>query len=348
LKGHAIDYLMNKIIRGYQQLRGIREGRIERNIFKKVGSLSPIQIKVSNYHRRVISSFNPSAVTDSRNLHLFIRLIFDYYDYVSSVAYTAIPLELIEDLPKMELLTKLIIYPTTPNEIKRGSEDPRAHLFRDDFLIFYTAVGLRDGGLWPKQGFALLDGVTLEVKRKGIMYLKEDDKLLLLPSWKNTTLLKDDESSLTILTRPFIEGHEIIWNAKALDKDKEKLIVDYKDMEVTMVHEEFEVKVGISTPPVQIELNKYLFGWHGIRSDMVYLNGLAVVDGKGRLLGVTEYLLEPSTLDELYGDRPMVIYGSGLIKRDDEIFWIGGTADCCIGIYKAKLDEILSIMKWLH
>ncbi len=341
----VVDTLVAKIREAYNNMRGIRKGKVVEGVFERLGYLTADQIRVSNYPRKPSVAFNPSAVLVKDTVHLFIRLVFDYYDYVSSIAHTTVPLDLLEKLPQLNLDTKIVIYPTTHHEIKRGAEDPRAHLFRNDFLIFYTAVGLRDGGLWPKQGYAILDREELNVVKKGVLYLSDGNELFSMPSWKNTIMINDMGDKIRVFTRPFIEGHEVIWNAEV--ELGEVWTVPYDSMEVLMVHENWELKLGVSTPPIQIGSNELLFGWHAVRSDLTYYNGVAVVNKDGELLGISEYLLVPSTIEELYGDRPMVIYGSGLIRRGNDVFWLGGVADYGIGVYRANLNDLLEHVIWL-
>ncbi len=341
------EFLVRKVLSSYKSLRGLRRGRKVPNVFKRLGYLVASQITVSNYPRKPLTAFNPSLVVKDNDVHLFIRLIFDYYDYVSSVAYAKTEIDEVEMLPKSELVTKLVLYPSTPNEIKRGAEDPRAHEYFNDFLIFYTAVGVRDGGLWPKQGYAVLDSHSLDVKRKGVLYLSDGTSNYQLPSWKNTIAIRYMRNEMNVLTRPLIAGHEVIWRGVLSTRDS-AWTLNYREMDVFMVNEPWEVKVGISTPPVKISSNEYLVGWHAINQDLVYLNGLAIVNPEGELLAVSEYLLWPSTIEELYGDRPMVIYGSGLMKRNSDVFWIGGVADYAIGIYRADLNDIMEEMKWIE
>ncbi|ALU12417.1 hypothetical protein EYM_03505 [Ignicoccus islandicus DSM 13165] len=341
------ETLVRKILNSYKSLRGIRKKKKVPNVFERIGYVTASQISVTNYPRRPLTAFNPSLISKNNEVHLFIRLIFDYYDYVSSIGYSKIKINEVEALPQLNLNTKLVLYPSTPNEIKRGTEDPRAHEYFNDFLIFYTAVGLRDGSLWPKQGYAIIDSTSLEVTKKGVLYLSDGVSDYQLPSWKNTIALKYSSKTVNILTRPLVAGHEVIWRG-VLETDEEAWRLNYKNMDVFMVNESWEVKVGVSTPPVRIGSDEYLIGWHGIDQNLIYSNGIAVVNSQGELLGISDYLLWPSTIEELYGDRPMVIYGSGLLKRGNEIFWIGGVADYAIGIYKADLDIILENVRWLR
>ncbi len=337
-----LDLLVEKILRAKKELVGWREGKIINGVFERLGYMTAESFRVVNYPRKPLVAFNPSAVVKGNKLYLFTRFVFDYYDYVSSVGISEIELDAIDELPRMILDSKIVLYPSTKDEIKRGTEDPRAHNLERDFLVFYTAVGLRDGEIWPKQGVAILDGVTFNVKEKGVLKLGD----YIPPAWKNTAMINFEGDNLTILTRPLIEGHEVVWRAQLRRSD---WTVDPKEMEVAMVSEPFELKVGVSTPPVRLSSNEFLIGWHAIdKEDLSYRNGLAVITPEGEVIGISEYLLSPSTIEEMYGDRPMVIYGCGLIVKDEYIYWIGGVADYGIGVYRAEIDKVLEQIKWLR
>ena len=184
--------------------------------------------------------------------------------------------------------------------------------------------------------------MDFNVKEKG--YLKLGDYVP--PAWKNTVVVNNLGNSLVILTRPLIEGHEVVWRGEV---ERSTWTVDPESMEVSLVAEPFEIKVGISTPPIRLGANELLVGWHAIlKDDFSYRNGFAVVTPDGEVIGITEYLLVPSTIEEMYGDRPMVIYGSGLVKKDEFVYWIGGVADYGIGVYRAEIDEVLEHVKWLR
>jgi len=336
-----LDLLVEKALKAKEEMVGKREGKVVTGIFERLGYMTAESFKITNYPRKPLVAFNPSATVRDDKLYLFVRFVFDYYDYVSSIGVSEVELEAIDELSRMVLDSKIVIYPSTKDEIKRGAEDPRAHNFEDGFLIFYTAVGLRDGELWPKQAVAVLDK-DFNVKEKGILKLGD----YIPPAWKNTAMVNFNGKYLTILTRPLIEGHEVIWRAPLL---RDTWTVDPEEMEVAMVAEPFELKVGVSTPPVRLSSNELLIGWHAIyREDLSYRNGIAIITPEGEIIGISEYLLTPSTIEEMYGDRPMVIYGCGLVKKDEYIYWIGGVADYGIGIYRAEIDKVLEHVKWLR
>jgi len=336
-----LERLTQEVLEAKEKLVGLRKGTLVDDAFERVGYLTAKNFKVLNYPRDPLVAFNPSAVVKDGRVFMFTRFIFDYYGYVSSIGLSTFELEKLENACCLNLSARLVIYPTTVHEVKRGAEDPRAHLYGDGFLVFYTAVGLKDGDLWPKQGVAVLDE-NGEVVEKSVLRLGD----VFPPSWKNTTMIRPEGRGLVILTRPWIEGHEVIWRATV---DAEEWVVDPSTMRVTLVPERFELKVGVSTTPVKIGSDEYLIGWHAImKDDLSYRNGLAVVNGDGELLGISEYLLYPKYIEELYGDRPMVIYGCGLVKHKEYIYWIGGVADYGIGIYRAPLDKVMEHIKWLR
>jgi len=336
-----LEKLIQKVLEAEKSLQNVRRGKTIKGVFERLGYLTADNFMIVNYPRKPLVAFNPSAVKKDKDLYLFPRFVFDYYDYVSSIGLSKLSVEELEKLCCTKLSAKLVIYPTSIHEIKRGAEDPRAHEYREGFLVFYTAVGLRDGDLWPKQGVAVLDEQG-NVKEKGVLRL--DD--FFPPSWKNTTMVEDRGKSMTILTRPLIEGHEVIWRAEL---ERNEWIVSSDTMDVVLVPEKFEMKVGVSTTPVKLGSDEYLVGWHAImKEDLSYRNGLAVVNREGELLGITEYLLYPETVEELYGDRPMVIYGCGLVHQGEYLYWIGGVADYGIGVYRTTIDKVMEHMKWLR
>ncbi|RLE58785.1 MAG: hypothetical protein DRJ35_07205, partial [Thermoprotei archaeon] len=81
------------------------------------------------------------------------------------------------------------------------------------------------------------------------------------------------------------------------------------------------------------------------RHDYSYRNGLALVDDQGNLLGVTDYILAPKGLVEEYGDRPLVIFGNGLILYKDQLIWVGGVSDYSIGFFATPLEKALELVK---
>lgn len=51
---------------------------------------------------------------------------------------------------------------------------------------------------------------------------------------------------------------------------------------------------------------------------------------------------------EEYGDRPLVIFGNGLVRYRELVIWIGGVSDYAIGIFATPLDKLLEKLKWIQ
>ena len=108
------------------------------------------------------------------------------------------------------------------------------------------------------------------------------------------------------------------------------------------------MKIGWSTNVMKLSSNEYLVGWHGIfGEDLSYRNGLAIIDGEGNLLALSNYLLAPEGLEEEYGDRPLVIFGDALVKHKECLLWIGGVSDYAIGIYLTENKKVFEKLKWI-
>lgn len=116
-----------------------------------------------------------------------------------------------------------------------------------------------------------------------------------------------------------------------------------------LVFEEWELGVGWSTNTVRLSSNEFLVGWHGVlKRDRSYYNGIALVNGEGELLAVSDYFLAPRGLVEEYGDRPLVIFGDGLVLYRDILIWVGGVSDYAIGLFTVELGRVMENLKWIR
>jgi len=135
---------------------------------------------------------------------------------------------------------------------------------------------------------------------------------------------------------------EVCWRGYA---DLGEGLVEEDSLEPVLTPQEWEGKVGWSTNAVELSPNEYLVGWHAMLKSGVYVNGLALISKEGEMLAVSDYLLIPQGVEELYGDRPGVIFGCGLVKYGEKLLWVGGAADTAIGIYVADLDKALESLR---
>lgn len=342
------ERLQRKATQAVADLQGLRESKTE-DIFTKRYWISPEDLQIVDYPRtRPLAAFNPGAVLKGDKIYIFPRLICDYYSYTSSIAVVEVGVEeLIRNEIAKPLKTRIILWPQRPWEAIKGCEDPRVSVVDDGFLVLYTGVGkhqingkdVRKSAL----GFAELDkGFNLQ--RKGF-FTVEDGENSFVPDNKDSALITVRGSQATLLTRPMTikDCPDMCWRAEA---DLERITIPEASLQPVLAPEPWEYKVGWSTNTVQLAQDEYLVGWHGVlREDLSYRNGLATVDAQGRLKAVSDYLLAPQGLWEEYGDRPLTIFGDGLLRYKDMLIWIGGVGDYCIGIFIAKFDDALAKLR---
>ncbi len=353
-----LDFLKSKLKSSVGKLRGLRKPLMN-DVFKRVLYISPQSIKVTNYVRsRPLASFNPGAIVKGNDFLVFPRLIFDYYWYVSSVGLFKLSLkDILNDLDinTRELPTKIVIYPTSKYEVVRGCEDPRVHVINEKYYILYTAVGpkplpkyvpdvISDMPFY-RASYQALAVLNENLKLISKYYLKIDDEVV--PNWKDGSIVKVVNSeSASMLLRPSVGDIEANWRGLINLRD---FSIELGSLEPIMVAEDWEFKVGWSTNTIRLSSNEYLVGWHAVlKSNFSYVEGLAIVNDSGDLLATTDYVLIPKGLNESFGDRPLVIFGCGLILTKEYVIWVGGVADYCIGIFKANLSKVLELMKWIR
>lgn len=345
----AVSELVQELVekaRAYASAHSLERSPHTEDFFQRRLYLSPEDIEVTNYlRRRPMAAFNPGAVLRDGVVHLFPRLVFEYYSYASAIGYAAVPVdELLQGRLPRPLPVQIVLYPTEAWEASRGCEDARAHAIGEGFALFYTGVGkLGEAALtdhkdvfFPALALAEL-GRDLRLRRKGIVRLGREGEGLLLPT-KNATFLEGD----AFLLRPSLPGlPDTGWRGR-LDREGLRAFA----LEPVLPPEPFEFKVGWSTNAVRLEDGTYLVAYHGIlRADFSYRHGFVRLSGSGELLAYTSYLLAPRGLNESYGDRPLTLYGNGLFLHGEELVFVAGVGDYGIGVMTAPLEEVLKRMQ---
>lgn len=317
------------------------------NMFKRRYYIGPENIKITNYLRtQPIAIFNPGAVLNGKNLYIFPRLIFDYYKYTSSIGVFSLDIdEVLQGKTNKILETEIILWPQQLWEFL-GCEDARAMIHKDAYYLLYTGKGYYYGEkkeLLRRDvlGFVELDQ-NYNQKRKDYFSIGDEGEAFLPKTTKDSAFIKIEGNNASMLTRFEIGNTLACWRASA---NLESLAFNLEDIEPVLLPESWEHKVGWSTNTVRLSDDEYLIGWHAVlKEDLSYKNGLALVDGKGKLKAVSDYLLTPMGVNEEYGDRAMVIFGDGLVIYQDKLLWIGGVSDYCIGIFIADLKDVLKML----
>lgn len=344
------DILFKRLKEAEVKLRGKRKLKVE-DVFKRVGYLYPWDFHVTNYPKKTpLAAFNSATLEVSGSeVVIFPRLIFDYYMYSSSIGVTEkISLnDLLEGVYKKPLDTRILLWPKYSWDLN-GCEDARTYKLNDRVLLLYTAYGFHRVSEVDFIKKPLLALAELEenwcVKRRGLFKIVKDEQEFVPESFKSSAIVEVEDDEMTLLARPEIRGIKCCWRAKASLKD---LTINFDSLTPVLVRERFEGHVGWSTNVVKLSKNEYLVGWHGmVIANLAYYNGLAIVDDQGELLALSNYLLAPRGLQEEYGDRSQVIYGTGLVKYKEFVVWIGGVSDYCTGVFVTELSNVLEKMKW--
>lgn len=343
----VLSVLKDKALRSLERFRGFREPRVE-DIFKRIAYVFPSDVTVINYARKPMAIFNPGAVLVNNELWVFPRLIFDYYTYVSSIGLFKLRVEdLLSKGVEKPVEIRIVVWPRELWEF-RGCEDPRVHIHDNYVYMLYTGYGYHRLGneyrLIPVQSFAVLSPELKPLRRDffKLSYRGQDH----IVQMKDSTFIDIRGSSTSMLCRPTIDSIEINWRCLA---DLENLKIDVESMDPVMVFEPWELKIGWSTNVVELSKGEYLVGWHAVlQEDLSYRNGIAVVDAYGNVLAVSNYLLVPRGIVEEYGDRPLVIFGNGLVRYRELVIWIGGVSDYAVGIFATPLDKLLEKLKWIQ
>ncbi len=319
---------------------GLRRNRNKR-IFTAVRYISPEDITIENYIRkRPIALFNPGAFENHGKLYIFPRLVFDYYNYTSSIGMFSLDFKELESVSPMKC--DILLWPDHLWEFL-GCEDPRIHFSKSKIRILYTGKGYYyDGDTKRRRDVLSLAEMdeNFNLIRKTFFKIRYENTVF-IPEYMKDSAFISSASGFTILTRPEFGGIKACWRGK-VDLENAEL----SEMELVMKPEEWEERVGWSTNAVKISSDEYLVGWHAVlKSDLSYRNGIAKVNSHGELLAISDYLLFPNGLVEEYGDRAQVIFGDGLILYEDTLFWIGGISDYAIGIFSAKLSDVLDELR---
>mgnify|MGYP003875028365 CR=1 FL=1 len=349
--------------------RGLRKKKFN-DIFKRSMYISPSTLEVlytppgsdvaGKFPEPPVAAFNPGAVLEDRTLYIFPRVHFDYFYYPAAVgvgkmdAEEAIePSEHTVDrktrMLKRRFPVKLIFWPECNYDFE-GTEDPRVQRIGDRKLMLYTGKGRY------YEGNSLRKRVVLSLaefnrswetpERRGYFVVELDGERYVPPSNKDSAFLWVRGEEAMMLTRPEVRGRRLCWKARANLKER---TIYGEELEPVLGTEKGEDKVGWSTNPVKVS-EGYLVGWHAVlQRDSSYNNGLALIDRDGELLAVSEYLLFPDKRNpiEAMGDRPLTLFGCGLVRYRDYLIWIGGLGDKRIGIFVTELERALSELRYL-
>ena len=330
------------------------------DIVKRLGVLSADRISLENYpEKNPVKAFNASILVKKDNLYIYARLILGYYRYISVIARI--------DANIADIISGNISARTYPGEIIVGtdteydfwgSEDPRVQIIGDKVFMTYTGrtkwyfeksksleKSKRISSLVAKSN----DGIK-NWRKVAVLIFPEEHRNGFEMS-KNVTFL-NGKNNLHVLHRPqfYSKYFPLVIGAASKDVLQSEKLKEFKLKENTVVYEaaNFEDKVGWGPPPIKVGNDEYIILLHGVDNYLKAYRIFAMLlreEKKLKPIAVTpHYIMEPKTMYELYGDRPMVVFPCGAQIIDDNIIISYGAADAFIGFGSINLSQLMAIL----
>ncbi|MCW3996852.1 MAG: glycosidase [Candidatus Bathyarchaeota archaeon] len=103
-------------------------------------------------------------------------------------------------------------------------------------------------------------------------------------------------------------------------------------------------KIGVAGPPLKVN-EGWLAIYHGVNMDRMYFLGFALLEAdhpEHVLYRCKEYILAPKEDYERFGKVPNVVFSTGNIIIDDQLFVYYGGADSVLCVATIGLDKLLS------
>ncbi|WP_269526331.1 glycoside hydrolase family 130 protein [Coraliomargarita parva] len=235
-----------------------------------------------------------------------------------------------------------------PAEIRRVY-DPRISIF-DDEIVFCLAMDTNHGVVGAIAR-------TSDWKHYECLSITTPDNrnMVLFPEKVNGQYIRL-ERPFPIYGRGKPEAFEI-WSSRSKD------LRYWGDTRLVLGSEEVpysNCKIGPAAPPIKTDkgwlctihavekVEADLYAWHD-NWKKIYHGGLILLDleDPSKVIGIAkEPLIRPELPHEVEGFRGSVIFPCGMILEDDgEVKIYYGSADTCVGLATASLDELLDMIE---
>ncbi|MCM8832755.1 MAG: glycosidase [Candidatus Omnitrophica bacterium] len=275
--------------------------------------------------------FNPGVVEFNGYVYLLCRVeSFDGYSHLTLIKSK-------NGIDNWEIpKTPTLIPDEKYSEEKWGLEDPRIVYLEElkKYAITYTSFS--PGG--PLISLILTDDFK-KFERKGPLVPPEDKDGCLFP--------KKIKGKFALIHRPIIRGEGHIWISYSPD------LVHWGNHKILLpvrggmwdCH-----RVGLGCPPIETEKG-WLIIYHGIRytaSIPIYRVGLALLDLENPekvISRAKNWVFSPEKEYERIGNAMNVVFPTGYIIRNKEIFLYYGCGDRTISLAFANFSEILDIVQ---
>ncbi len=310
--------------------------------------------------------FNPGAILENDKIYLLYRAIGEYHTYISRIG-----LAVSDDGVKFKRVNKVPIIEPQEDYDRWACEDPRVTKVGDTFYITYVALStrIRKGGKPTYDIIHNLNSQTalvttkdfIKFERHGIITPPNSDNrdVVIFPEKINGKFVilhrphrwcknwfKDPRSKKIDVNIPIpydeLPQRPATWISYS---DNLKNWSDHKLL-IRSSHKVDE-KTGPGAPPIKTDAG-WLIIYHHVKKDeqgrIIYTAKAALLDLKNpfKIIAKIPYpILEPKADYEVNGDVNNVVFPTGVLVKDDELFVYYGTADKYCGLATIKLSEIV-------
>ncbi len=305
------------------------------------------------------AAFNPALLAIDGELIVYPRVVLGYYKYVSSVAELHVPLsEALEGRLREVYEAKIVVAPSNRYDLW-GAEDPRITQCRGGYCMVYTGRTLnyfdpkaRHEKTLPVMAFS----PDLAQWSKQAVFVPHPSIREWLISDKDAYIFETGGGTL-FFHRPHVSGegfHTLISSvdAKMLGRSgggTDPVEVEVGEPLLAVEKERFEDKIGWSTPPVEVEPNRYLVFLHAVGRRMKVYRVFALLlhisgsDVEAEAVSPA-YVMEPREIHETYGDRPYVVFPCGAALVDDQLLISYGGADSVVALASFEASSLVHLV----
>lgn len=319
--------------------RAQERGRSDRSLLARVGSGPLLQPTHRWWESTAV--FNPGVAEGPDGvIHFLYRA--QGRDGISRLGYA----RSLDGETIVERGKEPVFEPETESEFERlGTEDPRIVRLGKTYYVTYTAFSrYRVTDPHPSQ----FPEISPPVRIRVALAITEDFQSfarlgVILPEMDNKNAVLFPEK----VGGEFVLLHRIppdMWIATSGD------LKHWRQHRVVLRTRPSlwdERRLGAGPPPVRTEAG-WLVCYHGVDHHNAYRAGFVLLDGRdpSRVLGRSIVpALEPVLPWEILGQTPRVVFPSGMVCREDELFVYYGAADSVIGLVRGSVREILASLQ---
>jgi len=244
--------------------------------------------------------------------------------------------------------TRQLFTPTEDWEIY-GCEDPRITYFKGKFYIFYTALSS-----YPFSAYGIKTAVAItedfQTFHKHPVSTFNAKAMALFPD-----LIKEKMGALITMNTDlppakiavaYFDREEDMWSPYYWDE-----LYDNAGSHVINLLRDIRDQVELGSAPIKTKdgwlvLYSYITDYLSNEKKFGVEAMLLDLEHPRHVLGRTQgSLLNPQADYELYGDIPNIIFPSGGLIKDDELYVYYGAADTKVGLATCKLNDLLDEIK---